>query len=134
MAKIITILELLMLPKNFNKQINNYFNSDEFQCKCSYKDCDTTLLHPWTIESITESRKELGRPIHINSAHRCQRHNADVGGSPTSSHMKGLAADISKDGDPEQQNRILNKYFDVVIEYDTFFHCHNNSKPEVHLH
>lgn len=30
----------------------------------------------------------------INSGCRCARHNQNVGGSPNSSHVRGLAADI----------------------------------------
>lgn len=33
-------------------------------------------------------------PIKITSGVRCERHNAQVGGSPESYHLRGLAADI----------------------------------------
>lgn len=41
------------------------------------------------------ARKKFGKPIKINSGYRTIAHNKKVGGKPTSSHLKGLAADIS---------------------------------------
>ena len=39
-------------------------------------------------------RKAYGKPIRITSGFRCPALNKAVGGSPTSQHMKGMAADI----------------------------------------
>lgn len=39
-------------------------------------------------------REKYGHPIKVNSAYRGPKLNAAVGGSKTSSHMVGLAADI----------------------------------------
>ena len=39
-------------------------------------------------------RTILGKPISITSALRCAPHNASVGGSRASQHMRGTAADI----------------------------------------
>lgn len=39
-------------------------------------------------------RGALGHPISINSAYRCDMHEAEVGGSGVN-HPKGMAADIS---------------------------------------
>ncbi len=44
---------------------------------------------------LDAARKIAGVPFRINSGYRCEKHNREIGGSPTSSHMKGLAADIS---------------------------------------
>ncbi len=41
------------------------------------------------------ARKKFGKPIKINSGYRTIAHNKKVGGKPSSSHLKGLAADIS---------------------------------------
>ena len=40
-------------------------------------------------------RDYTGRPITINSAYRCPKHNKKVGGSKTSQHLLGKAADIT---------------------------------------
>ena len=48
------------------------------------------------VENILDPLREAwGRPIIVNSGYRCQRLNVAVGGSPTSQHMKGMAADIT---------------------------------------
>lgn len=39
-------------------------------------------------------RERYGYPIHVSSGYRCPRLNKAVGGSPTSQHVKGEAADI----------------------------------------
>ena len=38
-------------------------------------------------------REKYGRPIHVSSGYRCPRLNRAVGGSATSQHVKGEAAD-----------------------------------------
>lgn len=43
-------------------------------------------------------RSVLAAPIKISSAYRCPALNAAVGGSKTSAHVQGLAADITVDG------------------------------------
>ena len=39
-------------------------------------------------------------PVKINSAYRCPKHNAKVGGAEKSQHLTGLAADIVCDTVP----------------------------------
>lgn len=39
-------------------------------------------------------RTAMGFPVIISSGYRCKALNAAVGGTPNSSHMRGLAADI----------------------------------------
>ena len=39
-------------------------------------------------------RNQAKTPIVINSGYRCPRLNAAVGGSPTSNHLRGCAADL----------------------------------------
>lgn len=43
-------------------------------------------------------RERLGRPVHIKSGFRSEEVNEAVGGSPTSQHCFGYAADIKVDG------------------------------------
>ncbi len=48
------------------------------------------------VEHILDPLREAwGKPIHVNSGYRCPQLNKEVGGSPTSQHMKGEAADIT---------------------------------------
>lgn len=50
-------------------------------------------------------REAYGKPIRVNSGYRCQKLNKAVKGSPTSDHMKGMAADIT--GGSPRENKIL---------------------------
>ena len=66
-------------------------------------------------------RDRISYPFHINSGYRCKELNKAVGGSDTSAHLKGLAADITLGS--KQLNRILweeiergNFDFDQVID------------------
>lgn len=76
------------------------------------------------LESI---RDTVDKPIKINSAYRAPEVNASVGGSKTSQHCKGQAADIRVTGmTPDQvvQAIIAAKLpFDQVIrEFDSWTH------------
>ena len=54
-------------------------------------------------------REKYGKPIIVNGGYRCQALNKAVGGSKTSSHCFGLAADIT--GGSKTENK---KLFDLV--------------------
>lgn len=79
-----------------------HFSSSEFRCKCDYPDCDATgKMMSGELVAVLELVRDhytqlIGKPciIKINSGHRCQRHNHDVGGSPGSQHLSAKAADI----------------------------------------
>jgi len=45
-------------------------------------------------KELQKIRDEIGKPIRINSGWRTEEWNKAVGGSKTSYHLKGLAADI----------------------------------------
>lgn len=44
---------------------------------------------------LDAARKIYGKPMRVNSGYRSKEHNKKVGGVSSSSHLKGLAADIS---------------------------------------
>lgn len=47
------------------------------------------------VEAVLDPlRERYGHPIHVSSGYRCPRLNKAVGGSATSQHMTGEAADI----------------------------------------
>jgi len=63
----------------------------------------------------------VGRPIMISSAYRSPDVNAKIGGSPTSDHMQGLAADIKVNGlAPASVARMIKnsgiKYDQLIVE------------------
>ena len=58
------------------------------------------------VEHILDPLREAwGKPIHVNSGYRCPRLNKEVGGSPSSQHIKGQAADITT-GNPTDNRRL----------------------------
>ena len=69
----------------------------------------------------------LGYPIHISSAFRSPKVNAAVGGSPTSAHMEGYAADFTCQafGSPLEVCKAISESdigFDQIIQEGTWVH------------
>jgi zinc D-Ala-D-Ala carboxypeptidase len=61
-------------------------------------------------------RDAMGKPMRVNSAYRGPEANAAVGGSKTSQHMTGEAADIEFDG---FDNKLLaKKIVDMKLPFD----------------
>ena len=52
-------------------------------------------------------REAYGKPIIVTSGYRCPKLNKAVGGSTSSQHMKGMAADIRTTSDLHEDNRKL---------------------------
>lgn len=63
-------------------------------------------------------REAYGKPIIVTSGYRSEKLNKLVGGSKTSQHLEGLAADIRSKADTEKENK---KIFDLVLELDLPF-------------
>lgn len=58
-------------------------------------------------------REAYGKPIIVTSAYRSQKLNQAVGGSKTSQHLFGQAADIRSVEDTKEENK---KIFDLIKE------------------
>lgn len=56
--------------------------------------CGEYYHWPGFVDRLQWVRTRLDKPLRINSAHRCVRHNLAVGGAPLSQHKK-LAVDLS---------------------------------------
>lgn len=70
-----------------------YFNYEEFdspEIQGSGQMMDDKIL-----TMLEDAREIFDKPIIINSGFRTPKHNAHVGGTSSSSHLKGLAVDIS---------------------------------------
>ena len=107
------------------------FKLKEFECK------DGSKMPLEVYENIIKLagqlqtlRDYLGRPITINSAYRSPEHNAKVGGSKTSQHLLGKAADITVQSlKPVEVFAIIEDLIDLGVMlqgglglYDTFVH------------
>jgi len=69
----------------------NNFNDEEFACKCG---CGLNEMNLVFVKKLDHARFEQGKKWVMNSAQRCRKHNLAVGGSPTSTHLKGMAGDV----------------------------------------
>lgn len=72
------------LTKNFARK--------EFQCPCG---CTQQSVDTELAEKLQTIRDKVGRELKVTSGYRCLIHNASkaVGGSPSSKHCYGMAAD-----------------------------------------
>lgn len=71
--------------------LSDHFSRWEFRCKCG---CGFDDVKPFLVSRLEHMRRELGRPIHINSGCRCVPYNHLVGGVDQSEHTYGSAADL----------------------------------------
>ena len=72
--------------------LSHNFSTHEFACQCN---CGTGKIDEELVEVLQEARDFLGFSIKVTSGIRCAKHNEYVGGSATSKHKFGLAADIA---------------------------------------
>ena len=80
-----------------NTVLSPNFESAEFNCKGNGC-CDSTTIDPKLVEYLQQIRDHFEKPVIINSAYRCEKHNAKVGGAKSSKHLYGQAADIKISG------------------------------------
>ena len=103
--------------------ISTHFNRKEFACKCG---CGFNAVDKELLEVIEDVRTYFDKPLIINSANRCETHNAKEKGSKNSQHLKGMAADIRINGVSPNSvaTYLLNKYPDKygIGMYNTFTH------------
>ena len=83
--------------RDSTRQLSPSFKVREFACKGS----DVVLLDDELVVLLQCIREHFGKPITITSGYRTAAHNAKVGGSKSSQHLLGRAADIQvADTDP----------------------------------
>ncbi len=71
-------------------QVSPNFLLSEFESR----DTQEVKIDPRLVAKLQAMRSAAGRPITINSGYRTPERNGAVGGSPTSQHLYGKAADI----------------------------------------
>ena len=81
-------------------RVSANFKLIEFQCRC----CGLVKLCPRLLANLQALREAWGGPIYITSGYRCHSRNRAVGGSATSLHLRGMAADIA--ASPKDQQRL----------------------------
>lgn len=70
--------------------MSKHFKHKEFRCKC----CGAVEVDPFLFLKLETVREKYGKPMIVNSGFRCEKHNEEVGGKPSSAHLTGEAADI----------------------------------------
>ena len=73
-------------------QLSPHFKQREFACKCG---CGFNVVDQRLVDGLELMRERIGHPIILTCGCRCLKHNAAVGGVPTSYHLQGMAADIT---------------------------------------
>lgn len=68
------------------------FSLNEIACRCCGELWvgsvnDVPLYFKQAMDRLQELRNKWGKPIIVNSGHRCIEHNAEVGGVPKSQHL-----------------------------------------------
>ena len=73
------------------------FNIKEFECKCGCKMPEFVKKNVIELaENLQIIRDEVGR-LDLTNSYRCKDHNSDVGGSTSSQHLVGKAADVKSE-------------------------------------
>lgn len=94
--KYFTMDEMMRSDTAARKGINN---------KCTKEDAERLKK---LIENVLDPLREAyGKPIKVNSGYRCPELNKAVGGSKTSDHMIGCAADIVGTPNTKAENKRL---------------------------
>ena len=79
------------LAKDGNRKLAPSFNTREFRCR----DGSDTIMVDQALPVLLQAiREHFGRAVVITSGYRTAAHNAAVGGSKSSQHLLGRAADI----------------------------------------
>ena len=89
--------------------ITKNFSIEEFQCRCG---CNMPEFVKKNVIELAENlqiiRDEVGR-LDLTNSYRCKDHNSDVGGSTSSQHLVGKAADVKSESiKPKEMAQIVN--------------------------
>ncbi len=112
-----------------------YFEPSEFGCPCG---CGINNPSKELVYRLNSARVKAGVPFHLNSACRCEKHNAEVGGLPNSAHLTsetkvGYASDIAYHSSEmlfEIVDGLITSGFKRILIYKTFVHADvDPSKP-----
>lgn len=117
---------ILKIKKGEQKQLRPNFKASEFHCHCKNASCTETLIDDELLDRLQWMRDTAGKSIHVNSGFRCWKHNnsSAVGGSKTSKHPLGRAADVVIAGyTPKQMAQLaVRAGFRGVIRYSNRIH------------
>ena len=81
------------------------FTFEEFKCKCGT--CGGGVMNAAFMQKLQALRDAYGKPMVPSSGFRCSAHNRKEGGSVTSMHLQGRAADIFCEDGPDKFEFIM---------------------------
>lgn len=92
------ILEVFLViehKKGANEKLSLHLFSNYFDCKCSRKSCDKTLISIDLVHGIEDLWDIVG-PLSIEEGFRCDLRNVDLSvcGARDSNHLLGTGADL----------------------------------------
>jgi uncharacterized protein YcbK (DUF882 family) len=76
-------------------RLSDHFSSEEFRCRCDRCRNLDPVVDPALVDALEDLRRVLAQPLIVTSGYRCPSHNAAIGGSPSSLHLTGQAADLA---------------------------------------
>lgn len=107
-----------------------YFKSSEFACPC----CGENDMDADFLARLDTARGIAGVPFRITSGLRCPKHNSEIGGKKTSSHLRGYAVDIAATSSRERYHIIrglMEAGFERIGIGQTFIHVDDDpDKPD----
>jgi len=111
-----------------NVVVSKNFVLKEFQCKDGNHQ---VVLKADLLDKLQRLRELADKPVIITSGYRNPAYNLKVGGSPTSRHLRGEAADIQVAGmSPDQVAELAEQVgFKGIGVYDTFTHVDVRGVP-----
>ena len=112
-----------------------YFKVSEFACPCG---CGENKIDPTFVLALDALRNDCGIPFHVNSGHRCDKHNAEVGGVNNSAHRANKKTGLSHAADIKANTsaqrfiilKYAGKYFNRIGIGKTFIHLDNVEDEE----
>ena len=84
-------LQAYSLARDGEAYLSPHFRVQEFRCKDG---SDPVFVDTALVELLEQLRAHFGKAVTITSGYRTPAHNAAVGGSKSSQHLLGRAADI----------------------------------------
>ena len=122
MAKYFTLAEML---KSETAAKNNIQNTPSVEVQQNIEEL---------LEVLDDLREFYGKPIKITSGYRCTELNRLVGGSPTSAHVIGYAADLQPIGDTfENFKAEVLRWLDTGVKFDQCIIEKSKSAQWVHF-
>ena len=96
-----------------------------------FKEIDDGNMNQEFLDKLDQARELANIPFKINSAYRSPEHNAKIGGKPNSSHLRGLAVDISVKDSRSRfiiLEALISVGFNRIGIADTFIHVDDDKE------